>query len=168
MNQNRPARTDVKKQIVAGFIIFRRTDEGVKFLLLYRRGGYWNFPKGHFAHGERSMATALRETEEETGIKPSELSIVPGFKTYVRFHFFHEEKKIQDTVILYLAETKKVQITIIPREHSGFAWFVYRDAMRILGKYGGIKRALTEANEFIRRKGIRGHEKNPQRKDAHV
>ena len=142
----------IKKQIVAGFIIFRRTEEGLKFLLLYRRGGYWNFPKGHFEEGERSLATALRETEEETGLKRSELHIVPNFKTYVRFFFDRGEKRIFDTVILYLAETKQPQISISPREHSGFAWFLFPDALRILGRYQGTKRALKQANDFLRQR----------------
>lgn len=139
----------VKKQVVAGFIIFRRTNEGIKYLFLYKRGGYWNFPKGHFEQDENSFDTAFRETEEETGITKQELHLVSGFKTYVRFHFFHGDKKIQDTVILYLAETKKAEVRIEPREHNGFAWFLYQDAMRALGKYAGIKRALKEANDFI-------------------
>ena len=81
--------TTVKKQVVAGFVIFRRTEEGVKYLLLYKRGEYWNFPKGHFEEGEGSLDTALRETEEETGLRKSELHIVPGFRTYEKFQAAH-------------------------------------------------------------------------------
>ncbi|MBI3589222.1 MAG: NUDIX domain-containing protein [Candidatus Liptonbacteria bacterium] len=146
---------DVKKQVVAGFIVYRRTSEGIKFLFLYRRGGYWNFPKGHFEHGENALATAFRETEEETGLKRSDLHLVPGFKAYVKFSFFHGGKKIYDTVILHLAETRRVQVTISPREHSGFAWFLYHDAIRMLGKYQGTKNALKDAYDFLRRKSYR-------------
>src|SRR3989344_6776878 len=69
-----------KKQIVAGFVVYRRTHEGTKYLLLYRRGNYWNFPKGHFELGERGLDNALRETEEETGLKRLDLRIIPGFR----------------------------------------------------------------------------------------
>ena len=153
---------NVKKQIVAGFIIFRRTEDGIKFLLLYRRGAYWNFPKGHFEPGENSLNTALRETEEETGLKGSELHIVPNFKTYVKFFFERGDKRIYDTVILYLAETKQADIRISPREHSGFAWFLYTDACHILGRYQGTKRALKQANDFLRSKGVRHRPADPQ------
>lgn len=140
----------VKKQVVAGFIIYRRTREGVKFLLLYRRGNYWNFPKGHFEAGEKSLDTALRETEEETGLKKSELRIVPNFRAYEKFYFRRGEQKIFDTVILYLAETRNPRVIISPREHSGFAWFLYPDALRVLGgKYVGIRRILKEAHDFL-------------------
>lgn len=146
----------IKRQVVAGFVIFRRTNDGIKFLLLYRRGNYWNFPKGHFEKGEDSLATALRETEEETGIRRSELRIIPDFRDYERFHFERGQTKIYDTVILYLAETHQAEVRIAPREHSGFAWFLYPDAIRILGnKYAGTKRVLKNAHDFLRPKGHR-------------
>jgi bis(5'-nucleosidyl)-tetraphosphatase len=139
--------------VVAGCIVFRRSDEGIKFLLLYRRGAYWNFPKGHFEQGENSLDAALRETEEETGIKRTELRILKDFRAYERFTFRSGRERIHDTVILYLAETKQFHVTLSPREHSGFAWFLLQDAMKILGKYQGTKHALKKAYDFIRRQG---------------
>ena len=146
----------VKRQVVAGFVIFHRTADGIKFLLLYRRGNYWNFPKGHFEAGETSLDTALRETEEETGIKKSELRIIPGFRAQEKFSFKSGKQTIYDTVILYLAESRQVNVRIAPREHSGFAWFLYNDAVRILGsKYVGTKRVLKQAQDFLRRGSAR-------------
>ncbi|MBI2515063.1 NUDIX domain-containing protein [Candidatus Wolfebacteria bacterium] len=157
----RPQRR-IKKQVVAGFVIYRRTSEGIKFLLLYRRGNYWNFPKGHFDRGENSIATALRETEEETGIKKSELRIISGFRTYEQFYFHRGDQKIHDTVILYLAETHKADIKIAAREHSGFAWFLYKDAIRVLGdKYSATQEVLKQAHDFIYRRHSR-HRLNKQ------
>jgi bis(5'-nucleosidyl)-tetraphosphatase len=162
-------RKKVKRQVVAGFVVFRRTEEGVKFLLLYRRGNYWNFPKGHFEEGEDSMATALRETQEETGIRKEDLRIIPGFKAYEKFYFVKENEKIHDTVILYLAETKKAEVVLVPREHSGFAWFLYPDTVRVLGgKYVGTKRVLKLAHDFIRGKSNQGSAEHKKRHDAHV
>jgi len=143
-----------KKQIVAGFVVYRRTHEGTKYLLLYRRGNYWNFPKGHFEMGERGLDTALRETEEETGLKRLDLRIIPGFRAYEKFSFRRGQQTIHDTVILYLAETKNPRVVISPREHSGFAWFLYQDALRALGnKYLGTKRVLKQADDFLHRRG---------------
>lgn len=145
-----------KKQVVAGFVVYRRTSDGIKFLLLYRRGNYWNFPKGHFEAGERSIDTALRELEEETGIKKSELRIIPNFRAYERFYFRVGNEGIYDTVILFLAETHKADVKITPREHSGFAWFLYRDAMNVIGKkYGTTRNALKQANDFLRERSAR-------------
>lgn len=159
----------VKRQVVAGFVVFRHTDEGIKFLLLYRRGSYWNFPKGHFEEGENSLDTALRETEEETGLKKEELHIVPGFKAYERFHFVKDGEKIHDTVILFLAETKQDKVVISPREHSGFAWFLYQDAVKALGgKYVGTKRVLKLAHDFIRGKGSKDSPAHKERSHSHI
>lgn len=144
--------TSVKRQIVAGFVIYRRTNEGTKFLLLYRRGTYWNFPKGHFEPGEQSMDAALREVHEETGLHRNDLRIIPGFQAYERFYFRIGKEGIHDTVILYLAETRKADIRIDPREHSGFAWFTYQDALKVLGsKYESTRRVLKQANDYIHR-----------------
>lgn len=139
-----------KRQVVAGFVVYRRTSDGIKFLLLYRRGNYWNFPKGHFMPGERTMDVALRELEEETGIKKIELHIAPNFRAYERFYFKIGSQGIYDTVILFLAETHKAEVRIVPREHSGYAWFLYHDAVNVIGKkYGDTRKVLKQANDFL-------------------
>ena len=156
-HENHKGKLPTKKQVVAGFVVYRRTSEGTKFLLLYRRGNYWNFPKGHFEPGESTMNAALRELEEETGIKKSEIRIVPNFRAYERFYFKIGNQGIYDTVILFLAETHKADIKIVPREHSGFGWFSYHDAMNVIGKkYGGTKKVLKQADDFLRARS-RGH-----------
>ena len=144
-------RIPTKKQVVAGFVVYRKTSDGIKYLLLYRRGNYWNFPKGHFKPGERSIDTALRELEEETGIKKSELRILPNFRAYERFYFKIGNQGIYDTVILFLAETHKADIRIEPREHSGYGWFLYHDALNIIGKkYGDTRKVLKQASDYLK------------------
>ena len=68
--------------MVAGFVVYRKTTDGIKFLLLYRRGNYWNFPKGHFKPGERSIDTALRETEEEVGLDRRHVDVIGTLPDY--------------------------------------------------------------------------------------
>lgn len=147
-----------KKQVVAGFVVYRRTSDGIKFLLLYRRGNYWNFPKGHFMPGERTIDVALRELEEETGIKKSEVRIVPNFRAYERFYFKIGNQGIYDTVILFLAETHKAEIKVAPREHSGYAWFLYHDALNVVGKkYADTRKVLRQAVNFLRARSRQHH-----------
>ncbi len=50
----------------AGGVVF--DDEG-RVLLLGHRDGVWVFPKGHIDEGEDALTTALREIEEESGIR---------------------------------------------------------------------------------------------------
>jgi 8-oxo-dGTP pyrophosphatase MutT (NUDIX family) len=144
-------RIPTKKQVVAGFVVYRKTTDGIKFLLLYRRGNYWNFPKGHFKPGERSIDTALRELEEETGIKKTELRMLPNFRAYERFYFKIGSQGIYDTVILFLAEAHKADIRIEPREHSGYGWFLYHDALNVIGKkYGDTRKVLKQASDYLK------------------
>jgi 8-oxo-dGTP pyrophosphatase MutT (NUDIX family) len=162
-----------KKEISAGFVIYRPTQEGIKFLILYHRGAYWNFPKGHIEAKEQSLTAALREIREETGLKRSDLKIIPGFKAYEKFYFKKRDllartglparvdttrragvsagrsENVFKIVIFYLAKTNQRRINI-SFEHSGFGWFLYRDAMKILGKYKDSQRVLTQAYDFIR------------------
>lgn len=143
----------MRKVVTAGIIIFRKTREGVKFLLLYRGRSYWNFPKGKIEAGERSWQTAVREVSEETGLKASELSFIKNFKAYERFTFGGKEK-IFKIVILYLAETKQPKVTV-SWEHEGYGWFTFSEAKKVLSKYPENVKILTTAYDFLRRKNTR-------------
>lgn len=64
-------------KLSAGVILHRRTKERLEVLLAHPGGPYWrrkdagawSIPKGECADGEEPLAAALREFEEETGIK---------------------------------------------------------------------------------------------------
>lgn len=157
-----------QKEISAGAIVFRRTKEGPRFLVLYHRGAYWNFPKGKIEKEERSFQAALRETREETGLAPKDLKFTPSFKTREQFAFSRDKQKVFKIVIFYLAETKNPRIVISDRSHQGYGWFPYREAERILGKYEESKRVLKEANDYICGKGSRRNSPHPQRPHGHV
>ena len=128
-----------QREISAGIIIYRRTNEGIKFLLLYHGGGYWNFPKGKLEFEprmgvgiltqgkEKSWEAAVRETREETGLKLSDLKFQKGFRAYEKFVFWRKIRnrkiKVFKVVIFYLAETRKSQINI-SEEHEGYGLVV--------------------------------------------
>lgn len=155
MDQPSANKTPDNLSVSAGVIIFRRTEEGIKFLLLYHGGSYWNFPKGKLAEGEKSFKAALREVEEETGIKSRDLRFMNWFKVSDRFVFYTKDKKrIPRLVIYYLAETKREEIKIVPREHQGYAWFLMRDAMKVL-KAPNLKSNLRKAYNLITRSSSR-------------
>src|SRR3990172_9298603 len=104
------------KEISAGIIIYHKTKEGLKFLLLYHGGGYWNFPKGKIEAEEKSFQAAIREIKEETGLIRSDLKFVNNFKAHERFTFWKKtegrSQKVFKIVIFYLAETRKKAIKI--------------------------------------------------------
>ncbi len=66
----------------AGVMVYRRTGPGPEFLLGHPGGplwarkdlGAWMIPKGLIGPGEAPAAAAVREFEEETGLKCPPLS----------------------------------------------------------------------------------------------
>lgn len=144
----------MKREISAGIIIYRKTPEGPKFLILYHGGSYWNFPKGKIESEEKSLAAALRETREETGLGGHDLRLAQNFKAYERFHFRRSGQEIFKIVIFYLAETHARDVKI-SFEHQGYGWFAIKDARRILGDYKDSQKVLKQAYDFLRysRKG---------------
>lgn len=164
------------KEISAGVIIYRRaagrhdredreSHPELKFLILYHGRGYWNFPKGkiesepaHILDGktwsgkEKSWDAAVREVREETGLKLGDLKFRKNFKAYEKFIFQRQKEKIFKIVIFYLAEGKRAEIRL-SKEHDGFGWFTYKEAMKLLNKYHENQKVLTQAFEFIKRGG---------------
>ena len=152
------------KELSAGIIIYRRTQDGPKFLLLYHGGRYWNFPKGKIdnsAGRETTFRAASREVREETGILPRDLLLNNRFKSYDKYVFTQKGKKIFKTVVYYLAETVKRDVKISD-EHSGFGWFLYKDASRML-LYGNLKNNIKKAYETVQGKSLSHHKKDTPR-----
>ena len=59
--------------------LFRRTPDGVQFLMLHRqpeRGGFWQGVTGAPMPGESDAEAAIRETREETGYDVSDRLLV--------------------------------------------------------------------------------------------
>jgi predicted NUDIX family NTP pyrophosphohydrolase len=65
-------------RLSAGLLMFRRHGEALEVLLVHPGGpfwakkdtGAWSLPKGEYSTNEDALVAALREFEEETGIKP--------------------------------------------------------------------------------------------------
>lgn len=155
------------REVSAGIIIYRKTKEGPKFLLLYHGGRYWSFPKGKIENlskevkvgetpvRETSFRAAIRETREETGLGAHDLKLKSRFKAYEKFTFFRDKTRVFKIVIFYLAETRERQIKI-SGEHEGFGWFRYSDAKRLLKVHKEPVALLEKAYNFI----IRAHNYN--------
>lgn len=139
----------------AGAIIFRMVDGVPHYLLLHYHSGHWEFAKGHIEEGEDFETTIRREVEEETGIK--DLKIITGFKEYSKYFFrksynlVGEAKKkapwVFKLVLFLLAETKTEEVKI-SKEHIGFAWLFFEEAVKKT-TYKNAKELLKKANEFI-------------------
>jgi 8-oxo-dGTP pyrophosphatase MutT (NUDIX family) len=74
----------MKVKEAGGGVVFNDKKE----LLLISRGGYWDMAKGHIEAGETPEMAAVREVEEETGLKNIEL----GDFFHTTYHVFRNKK----------------------------------------------------------------------------
>jgi 8-oxo-dGTP pyrophosphatase MutT (NUDIX family) len=139
----------MSREISAGFIVFRRTKEGPKFLLLYHGHNYWNFPKGKLELNERSTQAAFRELREETGLRYSDLHWYREFKEYERYQFRRGTERVFKIVIFYLAETTQKRIRLSD-EHEGYGWFTLKEAQKLVSRYRDTTEILKRTSEAIR------------------
>ncbi|KAL9986381.1 hypothetical protein ACROYT_G000520, partial [Oculina patagonica] len=133
----------------AGLIIFRRRSfKGpFEYLLLQTSYGrhHWTPPKGHVDPGESDLQTALRETEEESGLKQSYLNVMETIKKTLNYEVRGKPK----TVIYWLAEVKDYNVPIrLSDEHQDFKWLTVEGACELLHDTTGD--ALREADQEIR------------------
>ena len=113
----------------AGIVIVRKVKGEYNFLLL-RSYNFFDFPKGRQNQGEALLETAIRETEEETTIKSSELDFKWGKESYTTEPYL-KGKKIGT---YFLAETSRevIELPISPElgkpENDGWVWASYEKA----------------------------------------
>jgi 8-oxo-dGTP pyrophosphatase MutT (NUDIX family) len=114
----------------AGAVIFRRSDRGIRLLLL-RAYKNWDFPKGLVEPGEEPLAAARREVEEETGLAGLAYPFDDEFKETLPY----AGNKVAR---YYLAETdaEKIELPISPElgrpEHHEYRWVSFDEAEDLL------------------------------------
>jgi len=110
----------IPKEVCAGGIIYCQIDNRYKFVVILDAYGKWTLPKGHVEKDEQIEETALREIEEETGIKNLKLVEKIGETEYEihqpqhppflkRVYFFLFETTYQPLALPQLAEVKDVK-----------------------------------------------------------
>lgn len=105
-------------QVALCLCVFKKT-----FLLLLRHpqkplGLLWDIPGGKLLPNESPLSGAIRELEEETGIRttPDEL------KNLGSYLISYEGKLYQFYTFLHVMNTKEEHITLSDREHIAFTW----------------------------------------------
>jgi 8-oxo-dGTP pyrophosphatase MutT (NUDIX family) len=120
----------------AGAVIFRRSDRGIRLLLLraYRN---WDFPKGMVEDGEDALAAARREVEEETGLADLDYPFGDEYKETLPYSGTKVAR-------YYLAETdaEKIVLPVSPElgrpEHHEYRWVSFDEAEGLLPPRLGI------------------------------
>lgn len=154
----------LKREFSAGGVVFKNS----KFLL-GKHSGYhkWVLPKGLIEKGEKGWQTALRETEEEMGVKTKLVSDKPIHKEiYFYIADFKKEQKDTRKVAIYQEQgggKTKVFKTVTfylleyvagdPKNHGWemeeAGWFPLEKALDMLA-FKGEKEALKKAGQIIK------------------
>jgi 8-oxo-dGTP pyrophosphatase MutT (NUDIX family) len=93
--------------VAAGGIV---ENEDGKILLQYRRGK-WDLPKGKLDNGETIEDCAVREVEEETGLR----NIILGELVGITHHLYTEKQKEIDKETHWYAMKVKGQQKLVPQ-----------------------------------------------------
>lgn len=119
------------KKRSAGFIVYRKKNNFVEILLVHPGGpfyknkdkGFWDIPKGEFKENEDPLQAALREFEEETGLRFSsnDLEKIKFFESFTRksdkktIYFFVIEKDFGDNLI---PQSNLIEIEFPPKSKN--------------------------------------------------
>lgn len=138
----------------AGLIIYRLVEKRIEYLLLQTSYGqhHWTPPKGHVDSGESDFETALRETEEEAGLKAQDLDIDKDFKVELRYQATHHTHGLTDKVVTYwLAKLLSNETEVkLSDEHQDLKWLGLAEACKLSG-YQDMQNALKQCDEKIQR-----------------
>ena len=107
-----------------------------------RRGRLlWSLPKGHLEAGETAEDAAVREVEEETGIRGR---VVAALGT-IDYWFVAEDRRVHKTVHHYLLEAFGGQLSDSDVEVDEVAWVPLRELRERLAYAGERRLAETAA-----------------------
>ena len=107
-----------------------------------RRGRLlWSLPKGHLEDGETAEDAAIREVEEETGIRGRVLAVLGT----IDYWFVAEDRRIHKTVHHYLLEASGGQLSDDDVEVDEVAWVPLAELTDRLAYAGERRLAETAA-----------------------
>ena len=135
----------MKNEKSAGIVFFRKTKNGINFLLLNYPSGHWDLVKGHIENNETARDAAIRESKEETGI--TDIKFIDSFQEEIEYYFTYDKQDIHKKVIFFLSETKQEKI-ILSSEHLDFLWADFDVAIKKI-TFETAKSVLKKANHLL-------------------
>jgi 8-oxo-dGTP pyrophosphatase MutT (NUDIX family) len=120
----------------AGGVVARIVDGAPQYLLVEANGhpGEWVLPKGHIEPGETAEAAAVREVEEEAGVRAAIVARA-GDNEYMA-----EGERVRTIFFLMRYEGD-----VGRDEDRGLAWRRYDDALKLL-HYENTRQVLAQAH----------------------
>lgn len=156
----RPAKRTVRRTHSAGGVAYRvveisqgcerqRLEPGVQVALIATaRGSRWQLPKGRLEPGEAAVEAAVREVEEETGLR----TVVELFLQSVEYSYTDTYRRIVPETVhkrvdFYLLRVVGGELSDVSFEVDGVLWTTPEDALRRL-TFAGERECVRQALEY--------------------
>tara|TARA_B100001996_G_C18572467_1_gene558974 strand:- start:72 stop:470 length:399 start_codon:yes stop_codon:yes gene_type:complete len=119
---------------------------GDLILLLRYPQGHWGFPKGHVEENDIDHhSTAIRELEEETGIK--DVSIIGEWFATTSYTYSRKGKELEKQVHWFPAKTNSIDVKL-SEEHTDFIWIDVNDAEDMI-TFDAERNVLRNARKIL-------------------
>lgn len=139
---------EVVREPTAGGVIFRRNKQNkVEILLVQDAKNRWTIPKGHIEEGETAQQTAVREINEEVGLKEMEVICWLG---KIHFRYRRVDTLVLMTTQIYLVKALGDTDDIQKEDWmNGIKWMGFHDALEAI-EYEDIGKLMLLAMKKIR------------------
>ena len=136
-----------KKILAAGGLV---TNDKNELLMMFRRGK-WDLPKGKLDEGESLESCAVREVQEETGLKDLELGSLVGVTYHEYFDKYSDAEVIKETH--WFAMKAKGEHKLIPQTEEDIEKIIWANEVAIKECSKNTYRNIEEIIEkFSKRK----------------
>ena len=136
----------MKTEKSCGVIVFRKGKKNKEFLVIKHSplvGGHWDFPKGHMEEGETEQETALRDVEEEAGLR---VKLIEGFREEIRY--VDTINNVNKVVVFFVGDAVNSEAICDGKEVVELCWLEYAPAQEKL-TYENAKDILKKAELFL-------------------
>ena len=137
---------DILVRVVDAYV-YRKTENGLKFLILKRASTklyehLWQGVAGKIEAGETAPQAAIRELDEETGLKPKHMFIADHIS---RFYETYGDRI--NLVPVFGIEVDSDDVTL-SEEHCDYKWVTLDEALEHL-VWRGQKKGIQVINEMV-------------------
>ena len=136
----------IKVRVVDCYV-YRRTDDGILFLLMKRNLNkiyehLWQGVAGKIEEGETSSEAAIRELKEETGLSPVNMFVADHVS---KFYEVHGDRI--NLVPVFGIEVDS-EIINLSEEHISYKWVDINEAMNTL-VWNGQKKGIQTVHDMV-------------------
>lgn len=142
-------RPEIRSEVSAGGVIYRRGPEGIAFGLIATKGNTrWQLPKGKQEKGEALETTAAREVAEETGLVGVVLAPLEAIDIWFSVNDGGRSTRRHKIVHFYLLEYRHGETTDHDDEVDDARWFPAEEALTRL-TFPSERRIAARALEML-------------------